>query len=552
MRVWFCLAACALPALAQLPSCSAPLWSPCDLVFPLQPGENSAALEFRAEFRSPHRDTRRIPGFVDGDRIVVRFTPDEAGEWDYRVTSSLARLDGQLGKTSGTASNAPGFLRAANMHHFQTANLQPHLWMGSEVENFAAIPRVDFEAMVGARATEKFTHLRVTLDASTDLREAADRIRVIHDRGLVTDLAFATLPADRRERERVLTEAIARFSAYNLTWAGVTAFEKIANARAVMGEMGDFLARNDPYKHPRTTLAEVSSFGLAEDGWMDLVSYGTPDPNVGAVERQSARTPSVNTGVRSRADLWNATMNGHYPSSGAGREFSAWFDFISTTRYWEMQPFFDVTGGRAIAVRDVELGASDMIDAVEYVVYLEKPGPVEVRVQKQKYDVFWIDPATGQRVKGKEFKEEVFKGTPPDTAHDWVLHLSREGHKEELRKSYKFESRPVRRQQPEMDTKSIPFEVEQPAGEISLRSGAPYRLNTLRSTRATQQVLAVWTAEPTTGGEGGRVVGTGTEGMLKLPAFLANRAPAVMSLRVSILNANGKLYVLDRVFRVVP
>jgi hypothetical protein len=493
-----------------------------------------------------------IPAFIENNRAVVRFTPDEAGEWDYRVTSTLPRLDGQLGKATGTPSNAAGFVRVANIYHFQTADLQPHLWMGSAIDGFLTMPRAEFEAAVAARAAEKFTHLRVTIEPAADLTEAASRIRVIHDRGLVTDLVLASIPADRRERERYLTAIVARFAAFNLTWAGVPAFERVPNARAALRDVGEFLARIDPYKHPRTTLAESSSFALAEDGWMDLLSYGTPDPNIGAVERQSARVPSVNAGIRSRADLWNATMNGHYPASGSGREFTVWFDFFAGTRYWEMQPYFDVTGGRAIAVRDVELNANDAIDAVEYVVYLERPGPVELRVQKQKYDVMWMDPATGQRVRGKEFKGEMFTGAPPDTAHDWVLHVSREGHKEGLRKTYKFESRPTRRQQPEADTKAIPFEVEAPSSEVSIAAHPGFRLGVLKPSRATRELLVVWTAELTTGSDGGRVAGTGTEGMLKLPEFFAARAPTVMSLHVSILNANGKLYVLDRVFRVVP
>ncbi len=106
-------------------------------------------------------------------------------------------------------------------NHFQTANLQPHLWMASAIDNFATIPRADFDALVAARTAEKFTHLRVALDSKTDLNEAAERIRFIHNRGLVTDLVMATLPDDRRERERYITDIVARFAAFNLTWAGV-------------------------------------------------------------------------------------------------------------------------------------------------------------------------------------------------------------------------------------------------------------------------------------------------------------------------------------------
>jgi hypothetical protein len=297
----------------------------------------------------------------------------------------------------------------------------------------------------------------------------------------------------------------------------------------------------------------MSLSGDRNGGWMDLLSYGTSDPNVGAVERQLARTPSINTDVKSRTDLWTVTMNGHYPASGEGRDFTAWFDIMSRSRYWEMEPYFDVTGGRAIAVRDIELRAEDVIDAAEYMVYLEKPGPVTLTVQEQKYDVEWINPATGDRVKAKDFKGKSFTGEPPDKSHDWLLRLFRSGHLESLLKTYKFESRPVRMQVPETDVKSVPFEIDAPAAtDIPMRVPGFYGLKVTRATRATQNLLVVWTAEMTTGNEAGRVVGTGTQGSLKLPASFGERLPAVVTLRASILNANGKVYVIDRAFRLVP
>ena len=48
------------------------------------------------------------------------------------------------------------------------------------------------------------------------------------------------------------------------------------------------------------------------------------------------------------------------------------------------------------------------------------------------------------------------------------------------------------------------------------------------------------------------MVGTGREGTLAIPRSLANRYPAVMSLHMMLLNANGKAYVLDRVYKLNP
>lgn len=550
MRVIF-LAVVALPLWAQTPTCAAPVWSPCDLVFELQPGEDVARAELRGDFRSPHKDTKTIRAFREGNTLVLRFTPDEVGEWDYRLTSSLRRLDGQLGKANGTASDAPGFVKTANVHHFQTANLQPHLWMASAVENFLGVSREDFAATVAARAAEKFTHLRVTIPAGADLREAAERVRMIHDRGLVTDLMLASIPEGRAERERYITDIAARFSAFNLTWAGVPAFEKVRNARTVLTDFADLLTRLDPYKHPRTSGADASSSPLLADKWMNLLSYGTPDPNVGAVEHQLTALPGINAGIRSRADLWNATMNGQYPASGSGREFTVWFELMARTRYWEMEPYFDVSGGRAIAVREAPGLYGDMEDAVEYLVYIDKPGPVELSVENHGYEVVWINPANGERLPAKDYKGKSFAGEPPDSSHDWVLHVSREGHKAGLNK-YKFESRRNVRQTPETNPTALPFEMEKPGPQISAQAPSFYSLKTLRATRATRDILAVWTVELTSGAEGGRVVGVGKEGTLAIPASFVEKLPAVVSLRVSILNANGKAYLIDRAIRLVP
>lgn len=550
MRV-FLLIAAAVPVLAQMPTCSAPVWSPCELVFELQAGEDPARAELRGDFRSPHKDTKTLRAFREGNTLVLRFTPDEVGEWDYRLTSSLKRLDAQLGKVTGVMSEAPGFVRTANVHHFQTANLQPHLWMASEIEKFVAMPRAEFEAAVAARLAEKFTHLRVTIDPGADLREAAERVRVIHNRGLVTDLALASIPDNRVERERYITDIAARFSAFNLTWAGVPAFERVRNARTILTDTADLLTRLDPYKHPRTSGTEMSSSPLLADKWMNVLSYGTADPNVGAVEHQLTAMPAINAGIRTRADLWNATMNGHYPASGSGNDFKVWFDFMARTRYWEMEPYFDVSGGRAIAVRDAPGLFGDPEDAVEYIVYVETPGPVELTVENHGYDVSWLNPSTGERIKAKDYKGKSFTGEPPDKERDWVLHVSREGHKNGLNK-FKFESRRIILQKAETNPNAVPFEMQAPLGEISVKTPSPYSLKILRPTRATRDLLVVWTAEMTTGADGGRVVGVGKDGTLRLPPSFAEKLPAVMSLRVSLINANGKAYVIDRAIRLVP
>src|SRR5579864_9118109 len=185
----------ALPLLGQ-PGCpSTPAWTVCDLIFDLTPQDNPGQAELRAEFRSPRHHTYLLRAFRDGERrLVLRFTPTEAGAWEYRLTSNVARLDGQMGQGTAGESEAPGFVHSANVHHFATENQKPHLWMATGVDRFLAMPRAEFDRFVAQRAQERFTHLRVTIEPGADLVEAAERIRAINARGLIADIVLGSIP----------------------------------------------------------------------------------------------------------------------------------------------------------------------------------------------------------------------------------------------------------------------------------------------------------------------------------------------------------------------
>ena len=42
------------------------------------------------------------------------------------------------------------------------------------------------------------------------------------------------------------------------------------------------------------------------------------------------------------------------------------------------------------------------------------------------------------------------------------------------------------------------------------------------------------------------------EGTLRIPKEIVHKLPATLSVRVSILNANGKAYAIDKVYRLGP
>ncbi len=528
------------------PTCpSAPAWSPCDLVFDLEGDEKPDAVDLRAEFRSPHHRTYLMHAFRAGDRrFVIRFSPTEGGTWDYRLSSSIARLEGKQGQLNAVDSDAPGFVKVANVHHFQTENKKPHLWMASSIENFLGIPRTEFDALIAARAKAKFTHVRVMLDPGADLVEAAERVRAIHAQGLTTDIMFAKIPDDSKEREQYISNIVARLAAFNITWAGFPAYEQVPHGRAILKDTGALLKQLDPYLHPRMTMAEVTSAPLLADAWSNMIGYGTTDANIGGVEHQFYQAPALATGIKNARDLWNATMNGQYPADGSGEYMTAWYEFMAGNRYWELEPFFGVDGARGVA-----------LEGVEYIIYVEKPGPIEVTLEHHGYDIAWINPANGERVKlkQKEYRGERFIGEPPDRSHDWLLHISREGQKSGMLKSVKFESRDVPVQEITLSGEKPVFDIPEPEeNEVSLAHPPNFTLKIRKDTRATRSLLVEWTAEVSADGEGYRVIGTGMKGTLKVPASIVRNFPAVLSLHANIVNANGKAYLVDRIFKLVP
>jgi hypothetical protein len=601
----------AVPLAGETPCQTTPAYSPCEMVFELAAVDAAAhpnpysSVQLQAEFRSPRHRTFLMPAYWDGGRrMVIRFAPTEAGDWDYRLTSNVAAFNGTTGRFAAAESGSPGFIKAANGRHWATTeDNKPHLWMGDTCYRFGFIERALFDQLVEARARQKFNHLRGLLIGGKEdtakifahpdqpdvahFRELDQRILAMNRKGLAADLVLAgdenhlaDLFPSWQQRERYIRFVVARYAAMNVTWQGVQEFEEYRDGRALLKEIGLLIKKYDPYNHPRSTHATATSAPLAGDGWMDYIVYQTSDDQIGAVEHQLHTVPQVNAefayedsgagkshphhvaGDEFRRRLWNSAMNGQYPTFGntgtyGGRKFNveakylespgaramtAWYDFFARTRHWDLEPYFDVDGGRALA-----------LEGVEYIVYVEKPGPVEVLVERHGYNVAWFNPATGESIKQKDFKGERFTGEPPSKTQDWVLHISREGRKEGMLRSYKFESRPLPVQEVELNPQKVPYEVAEPAGDtISIAAPPKFAVKIKRETRATRAMMYLWTGEVVAGGQGFRVVGTGKEGTLKIPQGLAKNFPAVLNLHVAALNANGKAYAIDKVYTLIP
>jgi len=210
-------------------------------------------------------------------------------------------------------------------------------------------------------------------------------------------------------------------------------------------------------------------------------------------------------------------------------------------RHWEFEPFFDVDGARAVG-----------LDNVEYLLYAEKPGTVEISFsEKHKYNPRWINPRTGETIDLKDVKQDTYSGTTPEGGGDWILQMPREGRKEGMLKSYKFESVPAPEQEVELKPAAVPFAIAEPSGEeIDSTKPIPYQAKLKRANRATRLMQYMWIGEVVADGEGPRVLAVGASGSFSFPKNLIKTRPALLNLRVNAINANGKAYSSEKTYKI--
>ncbi len=363
LLAWLCVEA----ALGQTPCESAPAYSPCEMSFELASAAANTnpytTVTLQIEFRSPRFKTYLMPGFWDASRnkMIVRFTPTEAGQWTYKISSNVQAFDGKEGMFNAAASDSPGFVNVANVHHWATDNKKAHLWMGFIADRFAFSSAAEFDQQLNTAAQNKFNHFRGSILGGLSDRsrvylgpdrpnpayfdELDRRIAEIHKRGITADLMLASDPEtivaqfpDWQARERFIRYVVARYAAFNITWQGVEEFEDYADGRALLKELGLDLKKLDPYQHPRSSNAKITSSPLLADGWMDYIIEGAQDNPEGShdivasVEHQFYSVPFV--GITDARHLWNSTMDGEYPEfRGDGQNVAKyWFEFMADTQ----------------------------------------------------------------------------------------------------------------------------------------------------------------------------------------------------------------------------
>ena len=289
-------------AWAQQPQCgSTPVYSHCDFVFDLNAEEIKAhpnpyaTAKLHIEFQSPRHRTQMVPAFWNGGaQLVVRFTPMDEGEWSYKITSNLRRLDNQEGKFTATASEAKGFVIAANGHHWRyTEGNTAHLLMAADARSWRSwrmVVRGDSpmperrrnSITSGSMWSAIFGSPRFGVEKGPDIafyKKLDDRIGYLNSKGITADLILAR-PGDflskafpmAADREQYLQYIISRYSAFDITWQLADSFETIPNGRGILQQMGRYLSENDPYRHPRSAHALTTSAPLLA-GRMDELHH---------------------------------------------------------------------------------------------------------------------------------------------------------------------------------------------------------------------------------------------------------------------------------------
>jgi hypothetical protein len=569
---------------ASLPFCDqgAVKNKPCEMRFEwnageLGPGKSPLRDEIlNIEFRGPDQTTYLIRPFFDGGRVLrARFTPNLGGRWNYRVTSEIKRLEVAEAGFTAADNGSPGFVSVANLRHWWTADKQPHLWSSAEVP-WLELDDSNFKSFVDARKRDGFTHLRGVvltqsagggpLDANGQPNAAYfnkldDRLLYANDQGFVLDLILADSAFVQsgaldqwQVREALIRYVIARYSPLNVTWQGIENFESRPGNRMLLQQIAQLLKKYDPFHHAVSTDARMTSAVLLPDGWENYIIEASPDPQLAAVDRQFTAEPQIHV-IQSaepaafRGELWRSTTNGEYPTMRYQaaqnpnniEAMKIWIKVMSDVRHWEFEPFFDVDGARAVGLNNVE-----------YLLYADKPGMVEIDFpEKHKYNPRWINPRTGDTIDLKNPRQDTYSQATPSEGGDWILQVPREGHKEGMLKSYKFESADAPVQEVEMNADKIPFEIVQPQGQ-SIDSTKPvaYAIKLKRANRATRMMEYVWIGEVVAGGEGPRVLGLGASGTFELPPDLIKKRPVILNLRLHAINANGKAYSLEQAYEI--
>ena len=311
------------------------------------------------EFTSPAGKTIVVDGFFDGDDTWrLRFTPEEEGEWRYRLRGEGVELS-QVGRLRCTPSNRKGFVRVHpdNPYAFAYADGTPFFPMGDTcyglLDDSPITPELRAEYLK-TRRSQRFNFVRMSVGHSearaasdpasywawggTTDKPDLDRFNPAFFRrldALLRQMRAADMNAEllllnfyrkpftdphlwTAERERLwLRYVMARYSAFTniFLWTIANEYETHPDGRYRLDLPSDpnwakatarFIKRHDPYRHPVTVHPVVSASartnspeGAFDPPWRIGDFFGD-DPAMDVISQQ--------TGQRGEGVTWDEAL----------------------------------------------------------------------------------------------------------------------------------------------------------------------------------------------------------------------------------------------------
>lgn len=277
-----------------------------------------------AVFSLGHR-TVEVDGFYDGDAesasggagiYKVRFMPDTAGVWSYKLSSSLRELDSLEGSfaASPPVAGAHGPVRVRNTHHFAYADGTPFFPFGTTCYAWLHQSEALQQQTLDTLRKSPFNKLRMCVfpksyeynhneppyypfersDAGVSnftrfnpafFRHLEQRIADLRAAGIEADLilfhpydrwGYSTMPAEADDR--YLRYVLARLSAYrNIWWSMANEYDLMrAKSTADFDRLFHIVEERDPYLHLRSVHYSVAPYDYAKP-WVTHASLQTVD-----------------------------------------------------------------------------------------------------------------------------------------------------------------------------------------------------------------------------------------------------------------------------------
>jgi hypothetical protein len=423
-------------------------------------------------FFGPNHTSIIVSAFWNGGaEWRVRFTPSQAGTWNYSVTSGDPKINGHTG--SFRVSRVMGGLNGHGMievdpshpHKFRYTDGTPFFFLGHSIDWYrqGGLASGQYKEIVKARAHQGFTVLvgyagptlgkpfcssnesgPPFLDTSLDrinpayFQEVDERLRIAVDNGLAVTMALSFADQgiwklDKFKLERAWKYTIARYAAYPIFWQPIGEYDEDSVSRA--REIGRITDTLDCYNHPQSMHPRITSAEFAGESWFDFIIHQTLSKiapidlirneyaNDLPIVEEEHRVSDVNL-VRKAA--WRHYTNGAYYtltmanyviSDKRTEQISYFMKFINETSFQDLEPHPGlVDHGDCIA----KLGE-------EYVIYFLAGGRVWVNLSTAgPLNVRWYNPRKGKYMAA----DSITGGTPrfftaPDRK-DWVLHIKKE------------------------------------------------------------------------------------------------------------------------------